>query len=782
MLKHKRLVSLIATIAFCLSFLAPALLAPAPAVAASSYTVLSAPTIPIGAGPYTGQLGKVAIDIPEIAALAPGDTFTITLPSGVECGSAGKTSVAANAYDVQIDDLVLLNRYADDPTKPELGPNALEVIRASARVIDVRWTGGANRTYGPARIVVDFRNIKVAGVSGDIEVTFSAAPNTAWSSGKVVIAKTTSTGMAYASIGSVKTMSSSGGAIDTITLAETLPGTFKANMEITLTLPNGFEWTVDNTIDPKPADIAVVGGWGLGADDAKFSASIDGKDKRKLSVKFPDTWKQSPRTDKGLSGAGRVSIVYAAIDVDDSVAKVGDIVVDLSSRDLDIVPGTLTVGKYADFGVIFEEDNPKEVISGVREIEVGNIVIKETAANSLVANRDLRFELPSGVKWASNDAGNGILYPIRTLIEGDPITWKDFTAVGTDRRVIKLAVEKGTTTNAATYKLTKVKLDISPTFSGDVICKITGSQGVTGEVKLATVQPRITVKTDGEPSKVNIGAQNQALPDILIVETVKEAIRSLDYDTKNSTELKVVLPPAVVFTTLPTVEVTDGDLVIDKQGITKSSTDGAIYRGVLTIPIKGSSTKPSTIKLSNVKVTVDRTVAEGPLTVAVTSVPKYDALDECAINGNRFFTYEAVAATKAAECVTPSASEGRSAVFYIGSTIYNVNGVNKIMDVAPYIKAGRTYVPVRYLGEALGADVAWDEVTKTVTLTKGDKSVVLVIGSTIAKVNGADVQMDVAPEIVNGRTMLPARRVAEGLGYMVGWNEVLKQVVVQEQL
>ena len=91
-------------------------------------------------------------------------------------------------------------------------------------------------------------------------------------------------------------------------------------------------------------------------------------------------------------------------------------------------------------------------------------------------------------------------------------------------------------------------------------------------------------------------------------------------------------------------------------------------------------------------------------------------------------------------------------------------------------------MPVRYLGEALGANVDWDEVTKTVTVTKGDKSVVLVIGSTIAKVNGADVQMDVAPEIVNGRTMLPARWVAEGLGYAVGWNEVLKQVVVQELL
>ncbi len=382
MLKHKRLVSIIATLAFCLSFLAPALLAPAPAVAASSYTELSVPTIPLGAGPYTGQLGKVAIDIPEVAALAAGDTFTIGLPSGVTCTSAGKTSVAANTYDVQVDDMVKVNTNLGTP---ELGGNALDVTRTSARTIDVRYTGTANQTYGPARIVVDFRNIRVAGVSGDITVNFSAAPNTAWTSGTAIIAKTTSTGSVYASIGSVKTMSSSGATLDTISLVESIPATFAAGQQITLTLPNGFSWTNATT--------TVAGGWGLtGA--AVFNATRDA-DTRKLNITVPTTWAQSPLA--GQAGAGRISLVDAAITVDDSVAQVGDIVVDLSSRDLDIVPGTLTVGKYADFGVIFEEDNPKEVISGVREIEVGNIVIKETAANSLVANRDLRFELPSGV-------------------------------------------------------------------------------------------------------------------------------------------------------------------------------------------------------------------------------------------------------------------------------------------------------------------------------------------------------------------------------------------------
>ena len=79
----------------------------------------------------------------------------------------------------------------------------------------------------------------------------------------------------------------------------------------------------------------------------------------------------------------------------------------------------------------------------------------------------------------------------------------------------------------------------------------------------------------------------------------------------------------------------------------------------------------------------------------------------------------------------------------------------------------------------LGAEVQWDEVNKTVTVTRGDKSVVLVIGSMTAKVNGEDVQMDVAPEIVNGRTMLPARWVAEGLGFEVGWDPTVKEVLVR---
>ncbi len=86
-------------------------------------------------------------------------------------------------------------------------------------------------------------------------------------------------------------------------------------------------------------------------------------------------------------------------------------------------------------------------------------------------------------------------------------------------------------------------------------------------------------------------------------------------------------------------------------------------------------------------------------------------------------------------------------------------------DATPYIDAGsgRTLVPVRYLGNALGAQANWDAYNRTVTITKSGLDISMEIGSTTLTV-------DQAPVISNGRTYLPARWVAEALGYNVSWN------------
>lgn len=117
------------------------------------------------------------------------------------------------------------------------------------------------------------------------------------------------------------------------------------------------------------------------------------------------------------------------------------------------------------------------------------------------------------------------------------------------------------------------------------------------------------------------------------------------------------------------------------------------------------------------------------------------------------------------------------AVFFVGKTTYQADGYAKTMDVAPYTANGRIYVPVRYLAEALGLAVDWNAETESVTLA-GEKEIKLVIKQKTMIVNGNPVNMDVVPVTYQGRTMLPARWVAEALGYTVYWFDKLKTVHV----
>jgi len=116
-----------------------------------------------------------------------------------------------------------------------------------------------------------------------------------------------------------------------------------------------------------------------------------------------------------------------------------------------------------------------------------------------------------------------------------------------------------------------------------------------------------------------------------------------------------------------------------------------------------------------------------------------------------------------------------------GMDIYTVNGETKFWDATPYIKNGRTLVPIRHLAEAIGFKASWDfddPANKMVFIFKADQDpekdkehpfILLIIGQPTAMVNGNLVALDVAPEILNGRTMVPLRFVVETLGYKVEW-------------
>ena len=109
-----------------------------------------------------------------------------------------------------------------------------------------------------------------------------------------------------------------------------------------------------------------------------------------------------------------------------------------------------------------------------------------------------------------------------------------------------------------------------------------------------------------------------------------------------------------------------------------------------------------------------------------------------------------------------------SVVMTIGSNDFIVNNeVVSVEDAAPYVAKDRTFVPFRALGEAIGAEVEWDNDARTVTYTLGKTEVVMTIGETTYTVNGEEKTMDVAPEITNDRTYVPVRFVGEALGFKV---------------
>ena len=99
-------------------------------------------------------------------------------------------------------------------------------------------------------------------------------------------------------------------------------------------------------------------------------------------------------------------------------------------------------------------------------------------------------------------------------------------------------------------------------------------------------------------------------------------------------------------------------------------------------------------------------------------------------------------------------------------------------DQAPEIVEGRTLVPLRAIFEALGASVEWDDATKTVTSTKDNTTVKLTIGTPAINVNGEDKALDVAAQIVESRTLVPARAVAEAYGCAVAWDDATKTVTI----
>ena len=287
-----------------------------------------------------------------------------------------------------------------------------------------------------------------------------------------------------------------------------------------------------------------------------------------------------------------------------------------------------------------------------------------------------------------------------------------------------------------------------------------GGASVTGESVTTQAEGPVTVSIEGSPALIKAGASGVEIPAIIIAETIGGGI---DATAEGRNQLMLEFPQDVVPTIPDKVEVTEGDIVIDQNSVACDVlSDGRWY---ITVDVRSTSTVPSRIRFSGVKLDVYRTVPNGDLKVIIKGGAVVQTLDD-------FPGYDSIDTVKVAEVVSPAeqAAAYKSA-FRIGETRYTVNGLEKDMDAASYVNVdGRTMLPARFVALAIGGGIIWDDAAKTATLMKGDKVVQVKVGSTTMMVNGVAVTMDAAPEIVDGRAMLPLRSLGQAFGAAVDWD------------
>ncbi len=97
---------------------------------------------------------------------------------------------------------------------------------------------------------------------------------------------------------------------------------------------------------------------------------------------------------------------------------------------------------------------------------------------------------------------------------------------------------------------------------------------------------------------------------------------------------------------------------------------------------------------------------------------------------------------------------------------------------APIVINGRTVVPIRAIVEAMGGKISWDGSTKTVTIEANGNKVAMQINNKAFTVNGENKELDVAPLVKDGRTFVPLRFAAQNLGCQIEWIKSSKSIVI----
>ncbi|ACX51220.1 copper amine oxidase domain protein [Ammonifex degensii KC4] len=746
---RKKWLSVLLTVAMLAALLVPLA---TPAQAAATYTVSNVPLLEAGKT-YTTDLPTITIDLKALTTTGYVYLSLPTTPSGWAIGAnrnvpanVGSVPNALASSDVDV--------VAGDPQHPD------EIF------INIK---NVTNPGNDGRIILTLTSLTIpSGFSGDVKLSAEAPDTSPFSSGDIIIARV-GAGDVSVAVDDVKTITAGGTNEVYLNIRENAPNALKG---LKLTLPPGFRWKSVQT------DRLYWGDINLGANPYSYGPSLN--DGRDLKI--------TPQTTSTKASYFKVK---AVIDIDETVAKYGDVVVTVSGENgTSVATSSVTVAKYGEYGAKVYTENVGTITAGKAEEHLDTyLVIEESVPGSLVANRTITLTLPENARWSKDKPTRD---DSRSKNRGSlDIQW---SFIGSDGRTLKGTISGTSSGQSEGAKLVfkDFYVTTAPDFVGDLKVEVGGSAGLSGSVVLAKVNAPVKASAEGTIPEVKIGLPGQAVADFTITETGKEAVvANVVYCTadsygvltkvtlSNRARITIKAPAGVTFSGIPKVEVVSGDLVVDTAAVATDTSPN--NEGLLYIPIKSASTVPSTIKISGVKVTLDRTVPEGDLVFKVRDTAVNQTLDKD--GKDTFFPgHKDAASVVVAKCVTPAPTQTLGkAVFKIGEAKYTIGDKEYTMDAAAYIENDRAFAPMRYVAYAAGVtqdNILWNPATRTATFIKGDRVVQVTADSNILVVNGTQIAMDVKAVIKDGRFFLPVRWLSVALGCQVDWDAQNQQVIV----
>lgn len=350
--------------------------------------------------------------------------------------------------------------------------------------------------------------------------------------------------------------------------------------------------------------------------------------------------------------------------------------------------------------------------------------------------------------------------------------------------------------------------------SGSYSCTITvGADSVTTDAQVVTIKkadPALTLSADSGSCRINRGPAtftytSDSTGEVKVVSSDDTiATASVSGDTVTM-ELKAVGTAIITVSVAGDENHTDGtatyQLTVQKKK-KSSSSDSSSGTGSSATVQEHSVSKADGIDNGKVKTDPAKAEKGDKVTVTVTPDEGY-VIDRVVVKdadgkkieltekgeGKYTFTMPDSKVEIDAKFVKaeaePAAPEeipaAKKIVLTINERVSQVFGNVVVNDVAPVIRGERTMLPIRFIAQALGAEVAWDDALNKVTITKEDGTIELYIGSPVAVVNGENIELDAPAFIENSRTYLPLRFVAEHLGAKVLWDAETQQVTILPQ-